>query len=114
MADIVEPRADLMTAIPETKGARLIYFCVTFAGGLAIARANDRGSMLRSARRRFGTMNEPITVEVADLPQLQAHLSGGAKFFEADLRTIVPPEEAYHRADLPLPRKFVAKAQGTP
>jgi hypothetical protein len=68
--------------------------------------------MLRSARRRFGTINEPITVEVADLPQLQAHLKGGAKFFEADLRTVVPPEEAYRRADLPLPRKFVANQGG--
>lgn len=89
----------------------LIYFLVSGHMGVAVARASDRGAMLRAVRKRFGTVNEPFTVEMADLPQLQNHLGSGCMFFEADLSTVVPPEEAYRRADLPLPSKFARAEQ---
>lgn len=57
------------------------------------------------ARRKYGTVSEPIKVTKATVDLLRDHLRAGCVVFD-DLGGIIEPCEAYARADLPLPAKF--------
>jgi hypothetical protein len=80
----------------------LMYFRFEGGMGVGIIRHRDRGAALRAVRKRYGTVNGPVNIRLADLPELQSHLKSGCVFFEPDF-SVVTMDQAYHRADLPLP-----------